>query len=89
VRDPAQIDAIVRAVAPLPVNVLMSGPVEGLSFARLAELGVRRVSVGSALARAAWGGFTRAAAALAEGSFEGLAGATPFAELNQAFREGG
>jgi 2-methylisocitrate lyase-like PEP mutase family enzyme len=67
----------------------MSGPVEGLSFARLAELGVRRVSVGSALARAAWGGFTRAAAVLAEGSFEELAGATPFAELNQAFREGG
>jgi hypothetical protein len=45
--------------------------------------------VGAALARAAWGGFTRAAAVLAEGSFEELAGATPFAELNQAFREGG
>jgi len=86
VRDPAQIGAIVRAVAPLPVNVLMSGPVEGLTFARLAELGVRRVSVGSALARAAWGGFVRAAAALADGSFDGLASATPFAELNQAFR---
>ena len=86
VRDPAQIGAIVRAVAPLPVNVLMSGPVEGLTFSRLAELGVRRVSVGSALARAAWGGFARAAAALADGSFDGLAGATPFAELNHAFR---
>jgi 2-methylisocitrate lyase-like PEP mutase family enzyme len=88
VRDPDEIAQLVRAVAPLPVNVLMSGPVEGLTLARLAELGVRRVSVGSALARAAWGGFIRAAQGLAEGSFDGLAGAAPFGELNDSFRRG-
>ncbi|MFL5542359.1 MAG: oxaloacetate decarboxylase, partial [Longimicrobiaceae bacterium] len=86
VRDPGEIAAIVRAVAPLPVNVLMSGPVEGLTFARLAELGVRRVSVGSALARVAWGAFMRAAQALAAGSFDGLGDAASFAELNALFR---
>lgn len=86
VRDPGEIGAIVRAVAPLPVNVLMSGPVEGLTLARLAELGVRRVSVGSGLARVAWGAFMRAAQGLAAGSFDGLAGGAPSAELNALFR---
>ncbi|MFL5385760.1 MAG: oxaloacetate decarboxylase [Longimicrobiaceae bacterium] len=86
VRDPEEIGAIVHAVAPLPVNVLMSAPVPGLTFARLAELGVRRVSVGSALARVAWGAFMRAAQGLAAGSFDGLGGAAPFAELNALFR---
>jgi 2-methylisocitrate lyase-like PEP mutase family enzyme len=56
--------------------------------ADLAELGVRRVSVGSALARAAWFGFLRAAAPIAEsGSFAGLEGLTPFAHLNAVFQE--
>jgi 2-methylisocitrate lyase-like PEP mutase family enzyme len=86
VRNPDEIGAIVRAVAPLPVNVLMSAPVEGLTFARLADLGVRRVSVGSALARVAWGAFMRAAQGLAAGSFDGLGDAAPFAELNALFR---
>ena len=64
------IAALVKAVAPKPVNVLIGGPV-GLSMADLAELGVRRVSVGGALARAAWGGFIRAAREIAEtGTFE-------------------
>ena len=86
VRDPVDIEAIVKAVRPKPVNVLIAAPAPGLSVARLAELGVRRVSVGSALARAAWGGFLRAARALAEtGSFDGLAGAASFAELNAFF----
>ncbi len=85
VRDPEQIAAIVKAVAPKPVNVLMSRPVEGLSLERLADLGVRRVSVGSALARVAWGGFIRAARGLAQGSFEGLGDAAPIAELNALF----
>lgn len=85
--DPAKIAAIVRAVAPKPVNVLMSGPVPGLTFGKLADLGVRRISVGGALARAAWGGFLRAARMLAENqSFDGLADAASFAELNDAFR---
>jgi 2-methylisocitrate lyase-like PEP mutase family enzyme len=80
--------AIVRAVAPKPVNALVSADI-GLTVADLAAIGVRRVSVGSALSRAAWGAFIRAATAIAdEGSFAGLAGATSFAELNAVFGEG-
>lgn len=86
VQDAEQIAAIVRAVAPKPVNVLVSAPIPGLTFARLAELGVRRVSVGSSAARAAWAGFMRAARALAEGSFDGLADGFPYAELNGMLR---
>jgi 2-methylisocitrate lyase-like PEP mutase family enzyme len=87
VRDPDEIAALVRAVAPKPLNVLVSAPDPALTVARLAELGVRRISVGSALARVAWGAFIRAAAGLANtGSFEALAGAASFAELNELFR---
>ena len=76
---------MVAAVAPKPVNVLVSGPV-GLSVADLAAMGVRRISVGGALARAAWGGFIEAAREIAsEGTFHALARATPYAELNKAF----
>lgn len=90
VREPHQIAAIVEAVAPKPVNVLMSAPSSTLSVSRLADLGVRRVSVGSALARVAWGAFVRAAKDIAtSGSFGALAGAAPFAELNELFRGGG
>jgi len=79
VRDPDMIAELVRAVAPRPVNVLVSSS-EELSVARLAELGVRRISVGGALARIAWGAFLRAARPLAEtGSFEGFTGAASFA----------
>jgi 2-methylisocitrate lyase-like PEP mutase family enzyme len=77
---------LVDAVAPTPVNVLI-GTDAGLTVADLAEMGVRRVSVGSALARAAWGGFDRAARALRDGSFAGLDGAMPFADLNHFFGE--
>ncbi len=80
------IKAIVDAVAPKPVNVIMSANV-GLTLGDLTDLGVRRVSVGSALARAAWGGFARAARAMMTGSFAGLEGAMPFAELNAFFAE--
>jgi 2-methylisocitrate lyase-like PEP mutase family enzyme len=86
VRDAEAIAALVKAVAPRAVNVLVSAPVAGLSLGRLAELGVRRVSVGSALARVAWGAFMGAARALAEGSFEGLGGAAAYQELNALFR---
>ena len=86
VRDPEAIAAIVKAVAPKPVNVLMSSPVPGLTLARLADLGVRRVSLGSALSRVAWGGFLRAARELLErGTFDALSTAAPFDELNRAF----
>jgi 2-methylisocitrate lyase-like PEP mutase family enzyme len=85
VREPSDIRAIVESVHPKPVNVLMSANT-GLRVTDLAELGVRRVSVGSALARAAWGAFLRAARGIADaGSFGGLDGAATFAELNSMF----
>jgi 2-methylisocitrate lyase-like PEP mutase family enzyme len=88
VRAPAAIADIVKAVAPKPVNVLVSAPSPALSVPRLAEMGVRRVSVGSALARVAWGAFMRAAKSLIDtGSFESFADATPFATLNDLFEK--
>jgi 2-methylisocitrate lyase-like PEP mutase family enzyme len=90
VREPEALEEIVKAVAPKPVNVIVSAPSPVLTVSRLADLGVRRISVGSALARAAWGGFMRAARTLAEtGSFDGLAGAASFADLNALFSERG
>ena len=86
-RERGDIQAIVAAVAPKPVNVLMSSHT-GLTLADLAALGARRVSVGSSLSRAAWTGFIRAAKGIAEdGTFKGFEGLTPYAELNQFFRE--
>jgi 2-methylisocitrate lyase-like PEP mutase family enzyme len=86
-RERRDIQAIVSAVSPKPVNVLMSANT-GVRVDDLAEMGVRRVSVGSSLARVAWGAFIRAAKAIVEeGSFAGLDGAAPFAELNGFFRE--
>lgn len=80
-----QIRAVVEAVAPKPVNLLISAP-SGLTMRDAEELGVRRVSVGGALQRAAWGGFIRAAKELAEeGTFGGFAGATPHGELQKLF----
>jgi 2-methylisocitrate lyase-like PEP mutase family enzyme len=82
-----EIETIVAAVSPKPVNVLMSANT-GLTVADVAAMGVRRVSVGSSLARAAWTGFIHAAKLIAEeGSFAGFEGLTPYAELNKFFRE--
>jgi len=75
----------VKAVAPKPVNVLMGGPSD-FATEDLAALGVRRISTGSGLSRAAWGGFLRAAKALAEGRFDGFAGAASPRDLNEFFR---
>jgi 2-methylisocitrate lyase-like PEP mutase family enzyme len=87
VREPDEIEKIVKAVSPKPVNVLMHGP-SALTVSNLADLGVRRVSVGSALARAAWGAFIRAAQSIAAtGSFDAFADAVPFAEINEVFRK--
>jgi 2-methylisocitrate lyase-like PEP mutase family enzyme len=86
VTESEEIAAIVKAIAPKPVNVLISRPQPDLSLSRLADLGVRRISVGSALARVAWGAFIRAARSMAEtGSFDGLADAAPFNELSDVF----
>jgi 2-methylisocitrate lyase-like PEP mutase family enzyme len=74
-------------VAPRPLNVIMSAA-SGLTVDDLAALGVRRISVGSSLARVAWGAFIRAARAIAsEGSFDAFADAEPFPELNAFFRD--
>jgi 2-methylisocitrate lyase-like PEP mutase family enzyme len=75
------IQAIVKAVAPKPVNLLVGSP--GLSVAEIRDLGVRRISVGGALARSAWTGFIRMAKEIAEqGSFGGFADIVPFAEFD-------
>lgn len=81
---PEQICAIVEAVAPKPVNVLVGRPAS-YTLADLAKLGVRRVSVGGALAGAAWGGFLRTARGLAEGRFDGFADNASHGELNALF----
>jgi 2-methylisocitrate lyase-like PEP mutase family enzyme len=84
-RTREEIGAIVKAVSPKPVNVIAVGAAS-LTVAEMAALGVRRISVGSALARTAWGAFIRAARTIAEkGSFEGFEGSAPFAELNRIF----
>jgi 2-methylisocitrate lyase-like PEP mutase family enzyme len=81
------IQEIVNALKPKPVNVLMGANI-GMTAAQLADLGVRRISVGSSLARAAWTGFVRAAKLIAgEGSFAGFDDLIPYAELNGFFRE--
>jgi 2-methylisocitrate lyase-like PEP mutase family enzyme len=86
VREPAEIAAIVKAVSPKPVNVLMHGPSKILSVSRLTDLGVRRISVGSALARVAWGAFIRSARSIAAtGTFDSFADGVPFAEINEVF----
>jgi 2-methylisocitrate lyase-like PEP mutase family enzyme len=86
VRAPAAIARLVEAVRPLPLNVLVSAPSTELTVGKLAALGVRRISVGSALARVAWGAFLRSARAIARaGSFESLEGAASFAELDGIF----
>lgn len=80
----AEIDAVVRAVAPKPVNVLVGS--DFTTVAALADLGVRRISVGGGLARVAWAAFLQAAAEIAEhGTFVGLTRGIPFAEIDGAF----
>jgi 2-methylisocitrate lyase-like PEP mutase family enzyme len=85
-RTREDIKAIVDAVAPKPVNILMSMNT-GLTVKDIAALGARRISVGSSLARTAWGGFINAARLIAEeGSFAGFDGAIAFDDLNEFFR---
>ena len=80
-----QIAALVSAVSPKPVNVLVSAA--GPTVAGLAALGVRRVSVGSSLARVAWTAFMRAAGEIAEhGTFETFAEARAYSDINAVFR---
>ncbi|BBT38780.1 Carboxyvinyl-carboxyphosphonate phosphorylmutase [Pseudomonas putida] len=86
-RDVEEIRAVVQAVAPKPVNVLMGLAGVPLSVNQLQDLGVKRISVGSSLARAALGALQRAALEIRDqGSFGYSAQALPFAELNDLFR---
>jgi methylisocitrate lyase len=79
-----QISAVVKAVHPKPVNLLIGA--SGLSVAEAADLGVRRISVGGSLARTAWSGFMRAAREIAEkGTFTELGHGYPGGELNKMF----
>lgn len=79
-----QIAAIVKAVHPKPVNLLIGA--SGLSVAEATGLGVRRISVGGSLARAAWSGFMRAAQEIVEkGTFTELGKGYPGGELNKMF----
>jgi 2-methylisocitrate lyase-like PEP mutase family enzyme len=87
IKTPEQIGAVVQAVAPKPVNFLMAAATD-LTVNDLTRLGVRRISLGGTLARAAWTGFTRAALEIAnEGKFASLAGTVANAELNAFFRD--
>ena len=86
VSEPNEIAAIVGAVAPKPVNILVSGFNSELSLAQLRDLGVRRISVGSGLALAAWGAFLRSAREMANiGNFKSLAEGARTPELNDLF----
>lgn len=83
VRDKSHIAAMVRAVAPKPLNVLVMDT--RWTVVELADLGVRRISTGGALARAAWAGVLAAVEQIKAGSFEGLTGATRGGQLNDVF----
>ncbi|HEX9163793.1 MAG TPA: isocitrate lyase/phosphoenolpyruvate mutase family protein [Thermoanaerobaculia bacterium] len=84
-RQLSDIEAVVKAVAPKPVNVLVGS--DFTTVAELARIGVRRISVGGALARTAWGAFLNAAQEIAEkGTFTALARAIPFPDLEWRFQ---
>src|ERR1019366_9870536 len=84
IKTKEQISAVVKAVSPKPVNLLIGA--SGLSVAEAADLGVRRISVGGSLARTAWAGFMRAAREMVEkGTFAELAKGFPGGELNKMF----
>jgi 2-methylisocitrate lyase-like PEP mutase family enzyme len=87
IKSPEEITAVVEAVAPKPVNLLI-GWAGDMTVPDIAALGVRRISVGGALARAAWGGFIRTARQIAlGGSFAGFCDAAPAADLNALFAD--
>jgi methylisocitrate lyase len=84
IRDLGDLARVVQAVAPKPVNALVGS--DFATVAQVASIGVRRISVGGALARAAWRGFLDAAREIAErGTFSGLSRAVPSSEIERAF----
>jgi 2-methylisocitrate lyase-like PEP mutase family enzyme len=87
IRTREQIDAVVKAVAPKPVNLLMPGNL-GLTVADVAALGVRRISVGGTLARVIWGALLKSAKQImSEGKFDSFADAAPHPDVNGFFRD--
>jgi methylisocitrate lyase len=84
IKSKEHIAAVVKAVHPKPVNLLIGAP--GLSVAEVADLGVRRISIGGSLARVAWGGFMKASREILEqGTFTELGNGFPGGELNKMF----
>jgi 2-methylisocitrate lyase-like PEP mutase family enzyme len=87
IRTREQIDAVVKAVAPKPVNLLMPANL-GLTVTDVTALGVRRISVGGTLARVAWGAVIKSAKQIMdEGRFDSFADAAPHPDLNAFFRD--
>lgn len=87
IRTREQIETVVKAVAPVPVNLLMSSA-SGLTVKDIADMGVRRISVGGTLARVAMNAIIKAAREIAEqGTFDGFAGVISNAELNTFFHD--
>ena len=85
IHSKSDIAALVKAVAPKPVNLLVGS--DFTTVAEVAAMGVRRISVGGALARAAWNGFLEAAREIAaQGTFSHFARAVPFSEINGSFK---
>jgi 2-methylisocitrate lyase-like PEP mutase family enzyme len=85
-RSAEQVLAVVRAVAPKPVNVLMSGGLN-LTVEQLSDMGVKRISVGSALALAAYGEFFRAAEEIRKsGTFSFTSRSMPYVQANDLFK---
>lgn len=84
IKTPEEIGAVVRTVAPKPVNLLVPRPI-GLTMQEIAALGVRRVSLGGALSGVAWGAVMRAVAELQQGRFDVLGARAPGGVLNDLF----
>jgi 2-methylisocitrate lyase-like PEP mutase family enzyme len=86
IRTREQIEAVVTAVAPKPVNLLMPSAL-GFAVSDIAAMGVRRISVGSTLARVAWGAFMQSAKEIAEkGTFDSFKTAVPNPEMKAFFQ---
>lgn len=85
-RTREHIEAVVKAVAPKPVNLLYPAGT-GFTVSDIEALGVRRISVGGTLARVAWGAVMRSAQEMLDGKFDAFAQAAPHPEINMLFRD--
>lgn len=88
INDIKEIEKIVKAVAPKPVNALVTDAGKDLTYKQLSDIGVRRISVGATLARVAWKGFIDAVLEISEkGTFTNLIHSAPFDVLNNLFEK--